>query len=733
MTAPCDASRQPSIPIGEILATPAGWGASIDRPKTPYCPASLRDLSFLAHGMPSFSIATKESAKDGEAKLPELTSRDVAILQSLPSGAEGNQRAQLQNQKHVTPSFALFLASLVLVGSLLASGLSIYAAPPLHVDLSTEVEPPVSAMLPLPAAPLEMAMWAPEPIEGSLVIAGGGVLPPAIFEKFMELAGDSKARLVIIPTASIYAGTHEIEPKIDPWRHRNAASVHVLHTRSRDEANSEEFSQILDQATGVWFMGGNQNWITSVYAETRTEARLRALLQRGGVIGGTSAGAAIMSQVMITGGKYYPQLGEGLGFLQGVVVDQHFLKRQRETRLKSALTLRPGHVGVGIDEGTALVVQGRRFDVVGESEVVVYLPENSRKPLKETRISHGRSTDFVTLCRAAIERAAEDKQPLDLSRSAIAKTQVPQGTLVIVGGGATPAAAIERFIEAAGGPEAPMVVVSNALGDEAPPASQVVNWLTKAGARHVSQLHTSSRAEAHDPEKAKLLETARGVWFTGGRQWRLVDRYLDTPMLSHFQNVLKRGGVIGGTSAGASIQGSYLVRGNPDGNREISAEGYERGFGFLPGVAIDQHFSERQRLADLVSLKTRYPELVAMGIDESTAVIVKGTQLEVIGKQTVTILDRTESHDSSGSERRLEPAVVRSGEAYDFASQKRIAIADKSAQVDSPAVTINSSSINVTENKSSEAVDLEKDLALPATGNSPPALKRPAMRNSAGQ
>jgi cyanophycinase len=562
---------------------------------------------------------------------------------------------------------------------------SSWAAPPEVEFWAEAVEPPVSALLPLPSAPLRFTQWAPEPVEGSLVICGGGVLPESIYQHFIELAGGPEARLVIIPTASLYAGTPDMEPKIDLWRARKVAgqvaSVEVLHTRSREEANSEEFSQRLEGATGVWFSGGNQNWITSVYAQTRTEQKLRDLLDRGGAIGGTSAGAAIMSEVMITGGKIHPLLGEGLGFLNGVVVDQHFLKRHREVRLKTALTLRPGHVGVGVDEGTALVVRGRRFEVVGDSEVVLYLPESKQKPLKETRISQGQSADYVTLCRSALERAAEEHPVATAAANpVVAETRVPQGTLVIVGGGATPRAAITRFIEAAGGPEAPMVVVSNALGEEAPPSGEVVSWLQKAGARHVSQLHTMTRAEAHDPEKTKLLSQAKGIWFTGGRQWRLVDLYLDTPMLAHFQGVLSRGGVIGGTSAGASIQGGYLVRGNPEGNREVSAEGYERGFGFLPGVAIDQHFTQRKRMNDLIDLKTRHPELVALGIDESTAVIVTGSQMEVVGEHSVTIFDRPPvSADEDSSPMAAEPAVVKSGEIYDFARQKRLYLAEKSA------------------------------------------------------
>jgi hypothetical protein len=89
------------------------------------------------------------------------------------------------------------------------------------------------------------------------------------------------------------------------------------------------------------------------------------------------------------------------------------------------------------------------------------------------------------------------------------------------------------------------------------------------------------------------LKEARGVWFNGGRQWRFVDAYMGTQAEELFQGVLRRGGVIGGSSAGASIQSQYMPRGSPLGNEDMLADGYERGLGFLPGTAIDQHFTQR--------------------------------------------------------------------------------------------------------------------------------------------
>jgi len=174
------------------------------------------------------------------------------------------------------------------------------------------------------------------------------------------------------------------------------------------------------------------------------------------------------------------------------------------------------------------------------------------------------------------------------------------------------------------------------------------------------------------------LKEARGVWFTGGRQWRLVDAYLDTNIEELFHDVLRRGGVIGGTSAGATIQGEYLVRGNPLGNSEVVAEGYERGFGFLPGVAIDQHFTQRERLDDMALLKKAHPEMIGLGVDESTALIVRGTTMEVVGEHHVTVFDK----QPTASAESADFAVLKSGERYDFRQHRRMETA--SVEVASP-------------------------------------------------
>ena len=218
----------------------------------------------------------------------------------------------------------------------------------------------------------------------ALVICGGGGLPESARREFVRLAGGPKARIVVIPTASerrrrAGAGLAEF---IEPWTKRGVASVILLHTRSRAKADEPGFARPLEEATGVWFSGGDQSRVTEVYLGTAVERALHAVLDRGGVIGGTSAGAAIMSRVMITGGQAKATVGTGFGFLPGAVVNQHALRRNRVNRLLGVLADHPDLVGVAIDESTALVVSQGRWQVMGKSYVVVCRPPGGGQPTR---------------------------------------------------------------------------------------------------------------------------------------------------------------------------------------------------------------------------------------------------------------------------------------------------------------------------------------------------------------
>jgi cyanophycinase len=526
--------------------------------------------------------------------------------------------------------------------------------------------------LPLAAREPQAFPWIePAGIKGSLVIVGGGEIPESVRNRFVELAGGKEAKIVVIPTASdtaeaTLADAERKERLLSTWKAAGATDVQALHTRSKDEANSDKFIEPLKSATAVWFGGGDQTKIAEAYLGTAVEREILALLARGGVVGGTSAGAAIQSKVMIAGGTTEPRMGTGLDLLPGVIVDQHFLARNRHDRLVAAVKQHPECVGFGIDEGTALVVRGRQLQALGNSTVTVILAASEGRPLREFQLKSGERHDLTMLRRAAAERSLADFPPRELP-----KPNVASGSLVIVGGGGMPEDVTKKFIELAGGDEALIVVLPIAgeppvRGAKAPMSGGEGRIFERHGAKNVKSLTARTRAEVEAPEFAAALKEAKGVWFGGGRQWRFVDAYFGTKAEELFRDVLRRGGVIGGSSAGASIQSQYMPRGSPLGNTDVMADGYERGLGFLPGAAVDQHFTQRGRQPDMTLIMRRYPQLLGIGIDEATAIIVRGQTAEIAGRNHVQFYD----YKSGPPAGERDYQQLKPGQKYDLVERK---------------------------------------------------------------
>jgi len=232
---------------------------------------------------------------------------------------------------------------------------------------------------------------------------------------------------------------------------------------------------------------------------------------------------------------------------------------------------------------------------------------------------------------------------LAVSAAAQGQSGPEKGNLVIVGGGMVGPEIWNRFIALAGGIENANVVVVTTAGMEVPddgkvPGSSTPAALQAMGVKHVTVLHTSDRKVADSDAFVAPLKTATAIWFDGGRQWHIADSYLGTKTQKAFEEILERGGVIGGTSAGASIQGEYLWRGDTSGPNKVEGD-HTVGFGYLKGAAIDQHILVRNRQFDLIPFIEKHPEMLGIGLNESTAIVVHGNEFEVIGANVVAITD----------------------------------------------------------------------------------------------
>ncbi len=231
-----------------------------------------------------------------------------------------------------------------------------------------------------------------------------------------------------------------------------------------------------------------------------------------------------------------------------------------------------------------------------------------------------------------------------------------KGALILSGAGADIDASVAlRFVALAGGADANFVYIPTAssgiklasgfiytppdLDGDPKNVEEFEQELGKMfGVKNITVLHTRNRKTANSSAFAEILRKVDGVWFSGGNSGRLANAYLNTLVQRELQSLLERGGVIGGNSAGAIIQGSYTVRGRPD-KPLLMAKGHERGFGFLKNVAVNPHISSAQRENELVNVIDAHPKLLGIGIDDKAAIVVQGDKFEVIGESKIAIYD----------------------------------------------------------------------------------------------
>lgn len=355
--------------------------------------------------------------------------------------------------------------------------------------------------------------------------------------------------------------------------------------------------------------------------------------------------------------KLRQRADESRGAIPGVLV--HYRKAGDKPGLPKALKPSDAKVVVELDADAAVSVKGRTIRALA-GEVRLHLAATKAKRAQAITLKAKGVEDLTRLRRAARDRA--DAFP----PAKVGVPHVAKGALVIVGGGGLPKGLIERFVELAGGDKAKIVILPTAMPDPLPKGEGLAAAFKKAGAAKVTTLKGRTREAVEGKESLAALGEATGIWFGGGRQWRFIDAYEGTKAVPLMFDVLKRGGVIGGSSAGATIQGEYLCRGGVFTNFDIAYEGYERGLSFLPGVAIDQHFAQRKRFKDMSDLMKLYPAYLGIGIDEATALVVTGSVAEVTGRGQAHFYDAKRRPE----EGKPDYESVAEGGRYDLKARK---------------------------------------------------------------
>jgi len=226
--------------------------------------------------------------------------------------------------------------------------------------------------------------------KGHLVIVGG-VQTKDIITKFVELAGGENARIIIIPNAGSNPA-YWSEVQVKEFAELGAKADYLLF--SRETADEDSNLKKMDWANAVFFLGGDQNNLTRDMLGTKLLNKVYDIYNNGGVVGGSSAGAAVMSEVMITGNELLNEdssssfisiqkgnieTSKGFGFIKNAIIDQHFLKRKRHNRLITLMCEHPQLLGIAIDESTAIVVNpDDTFEVIGRNQVLVYDPTEAK-------------------------------------------------------------------------------------------------------------------------------------------------------------------------------------------------------------------------------------------------------------------------------------------------------------------------------------------------------------------
>ncbi|MEO1618771.1 MAG: cyanophycinase [Planctomycetota bacterium] len=488
------------------------------------------------------------------------------------------------------------------------------------------------------------------PIDGSRMVVGDGNVPDYILDYYLFLCGDAFPEIVVINLDG------ETGVSSEQFRNRGAESVLVVETIPSD---LESLTLSLLSADGVWIEGSPD----ALAKRPLLLSLLQNVTKRNGTIAVDSSSVSLLADL---------DENDAAKRLESPFANFDFHFGMAKPDNSSSVQ----DVHCMIPNSSALVVhQGRQIAGYGDRDITLMVKAANGWPERTQTFEcpdafgpggyPGYSTDLLSWVRSARERSRAFFPPKLNPASAM-----ENGTLFLHGGSRLHQDVLEEFVALAGGKEVPFVCIPSASQFDAfeTPRSYSAESLNEMGCSQVTILHTDDPMVADQSEAfARMLEDAAAVWIDGGRTFRFMDSYEGTRVPKLLAQVLERGGVVGGSSAGCQVPSDFLVRGNPTSNRDIAFGGYTRGMGLLKGVIIDAHFLQRQRHEPFLQLMQKHPQMLGIGIDESTALVVNGHQGRVVGNAAVSFYDL-----SGKTEDEFKPVILNAGQSYDLRARQTI-------------------------------------------------------------
>lgn len=561
----------------------------------------------------------------------------------------------------------------------------------------------------------------PEPRDpnkpGVVLMYGGSPLTDEVFEKFIELAGGPKARIVLIPSGTYVRGRRggrefnesprafesRMESMFSDWvdlkSEGRIASFRFLATDNQEDADDPEFVAPLETATGVWIPAayqGKLNWrFASDYPEKTSlfQKGLREVVARGGVVGGAGGGMAALPEIMIMGdsgqddGPAEAVVRFGLTLFNGAIVDQLFDARggrlERFTGLlkdTAALDQRlswpatgRNMIGLAVEPRTAVLLKGNTVTTIGEKRAHLFTKSNGDRTITWRVVRPADGTIGLVSSSEWADRPANAARPAAAVRPCKNPFGIPSpaagtraGTVVLHGGGGN-RDFIPVFIVMSGKMQPRLVhcpAASDYFRPSAGESSAALNERIEARFREwtrmtpdgriadVRFLTTDRPADADDPDFVRPLRQADAVWFSGGDQEELARLFIreDRPTRFHAEvlDVLRRGGIVGGTSAGAAVMSEIMIAADVRRDGQPVDAHVGRGLGLLRNVVAEQHFQgagrggrierftrlllDNERLRRFAGRDGPKPEeMIGIAVEERTALVLRENRVRVFG------------------------------------------------------------------------------------------------------